>query len=336
MVAPRLLIGTRFGLQIQDPDWFEHRIALFSAITAPSMMAQEDQNFHWVLLVDRDLPSKARSALEDTLAPFDGRAFLHTQHGLSSASLLALVEERGLIDRDGYILTGRIDDDDAWHKTTVGEVRRRVARWLDSKEDRRGFCMTFDDGLVWIMYDMTDVDQMRRQGVTVTHKAAMRPFTSSFTSMSGFVCSHAADKMTSYSSKHSGLPGLLEDKGFAVEIVSTVEPMWLYTRHKQAAGSANKGSATAELNMGIDALSDRFGIDVACTHRYLTDADSYGYRQFNPLKRRGAYRTLLLKLEHNISAAKANGRPTAQLEHEKARLLDKQTHELEHIIEKNR
>jgi hypothetical protein len=333
-VAPRLLIGTRFGLSIHDPAWYEHRLVVFSAITAASMLAQDDQDFEWALFVDPELPAAARSGLDDILAPFAGRAFLHTQDGLIRDSLPRLAEERGLVDPDGYMLTGRIDDDDGWHRTTVGDVRRRVARWLDRKEDSRGFCMTYDDGLVWLMYDMADVDRLRRRGAKVTHRAAVRPFASQFTSMSGFVCSQAADGMTSYCTKHSALPAVLGDKGFTIEVVSTAEPMWLYTRHKQATGSPDKTASPADEDMSVAALAKTFGIDAPRTHRYLADADTYGYRRFNPLKRRGAYRTLLLKLEDEIGTARANGRPTAQLEHQKQRLLDKQAQDLEAIVER--
>jgi hypothetical protein len=129
-VTPRLLIGTRFGLGIRDPAWFEHRVALLSAVTAPSLMAQEDQGFEWAIFVDSGLPPEIRETIEGILAPFEGRAFLHSQQlGQSAASLLRLAEERDLIDPGGYMLTGRIDDDDAWDRQTVAMVRERVATW---------------------------------------------------------------------------------------------------------------------------------------------------------------------------------------------------------------
>jgi Putative rhamnosyl transferase len=69
---PPLLILTRFGLGVRDVAWLEHRATLVSSITAPSLFAQDDQSFRWVLLVDEDPPSDSpRSPIASLLSRLD-------------------------------------------------------------------------------------------------------------------------------------------------------------------------------------------------------------------------------------------------------------------------
>jgi Putative rhamnosyl transferase len=63
-MGPQMLIGTHFGIGIRDREWFEHRLSLFSSVTAPSLLAQEDQSFHWALFVDSALPADIRERLD--------------------------------------------------------------------------------------------------------------------------------------------------------------------------------------------------------------------------------------------------------------------------------
>jgi hypothetical protein len=46
-----VMISTRFGVGVNDPEWFEHRFLLFEAITASSLRAQTYQNFVWNIFV---------------------------------------------------------------------------------------------------------------------------------------------------------------------------------------------------------------------------------------------------------------------------------------------
>lgn len=271
-----MLIGTVFGLRIKDPAWFEHRLTLLSAITAPSLLAQQDQDFEWAIFAGRDLAVEVSAALEQILEPFEGRAFVVPRSNGAAARMPALAHERGLADADGYVLTARIDDDDAWHRTTVAAVRARAASWLQDPGGARGFGLTFEDGLEWVMYDMLDVEVLRRAGRTHIHKAAIRPFNHPFTSMSAFVCAKHTDGAGALSSQHSRIPKWMASHGFEVESISTERPMWLYARHKQAGSDIQKSSA-GEVQMTLGELAAEFGIDEIRTRRYLSSAGDYAY-----------------------------------------------------------
>jgi len=274
--SPRLLIATRFGLGIIDSAWFEHRLALMSAITAPSLLAQDDQEFEWGIFVDPDLPRDARQGLEEVIGPFDGRAFIDSG-GHTPDNLLELAVERRLPHSSGYLLTGRIDDDDAWARTTVQKVRAYAAEWLGAQPSAPGFGLTFENGLVWVMYDMLDVEQLQAVGDHAVRRASLRSFTHPWTSISEFVCSPLSVGMTPIKGSHAKVPEELGAEGFEVHVVANEEPMWLYCRHKQTDSGIERATPHDELEISIDDLSHTFGIDDTQTRKYIQRAESYGY-----------------------------------------------------------
>lgn len=274
-MTPPLLICTRFGLSIKDRAWFEHRLPLISSITLPSLLAQDDQEFRWALFVDPDLPPSISDSLEEMLAVFDGRAFLYPRP-YNSANFLALAGSHGGMDAGGYALTARIDDDDAWNVGTIGEVRSRATSWLRNPDDTQGLCLTFANGLEWIMYDMLDVDALQQKGVRITRNAAVRPFPFPFQSMSVFVCSKVDDGISAISAGHREMGTFLSAKGYRVDIIPNEEPMWLYSRHKQVQTSVQR-ARTEEVEVSLTELEREFGIDRTQTEQYIEAAGEYGY-----------------------------------------------------------
>jgi hypothetical protein len=315
-----MLICTRFGLGVKDRAWFDHRLALFSAITVPSLKAQDDQGFHWALFVDADLPTDVRLCLERLLAPFESRAFLHSESTHTSQHVLALARSRNLVDDSGHVLTARIDDDDAWHRSTVKDIRRRVRHHLSSNA-QKGVGITFEYGLEWIMYEMIDVDRFQREGRTVMQETALRPYRFPFHSMSVFVFAALADELSAISTSHPRMPDLLRSKGYDVEVVADDAPMWLYCRHKQAATSVRKADSD-QLMLGLSDLADLFGLDEASVDRYLRSANDFGYAV---IKRTDSRLTDLKKELRQIqrelaSSSGHKGAKLAKLEEEEVRL----------------
>lgn len=289
---PPLLIATRFGIGINDPAWFDHRIALLSSITAPSLVAQDDQNFEWVVFTDAGLPRQVREKLEGVLADFGGRAFIDSG-GHNADNFLALAESRGLVGADGYVFTGRIDDDDAWDRSTISAVRKRIAAWRERNDSTCGFCMTFETGLVWIMYDMIDVDHFQKKQSKVIRKASVRPYSYPFTSISGFVYSQLSDKLTSISTGHPKLGEFLAERNFAVEAIATDRPMWLYCRHKQTTSPIRRSAEADSLNLTLAELKEHFGIDDLRARQYMERAYGYDYSRIGHWEHRSKLRTVL-------------------------------------------
>lgn len=274
-MKPQLFIGTRFGLSVRDPAWFDHRLPLFSSITVPSLLAQEDQGFQWAIFVDPGLPVGVRDALEEMLTPFGGRAFIHSADPFSSDRIMPLVQARGAVTADGCVLTGRIDDDDAWSIGTVGMVRERAMTWMENQDETEGVCMTFERGLEWVMYDMIDIDQ-REQGYKVVREGAVRPLDFPFHSMSIFVCSKLTGGEVMISAPHLRMGDQMKERGLAVDVVQTDKPMWVYCRHKQVQSDTQR-ARTDQIDFSLSDLEREFGIDAGRTASYLASADEHGY-----------------------------------------------------------
>jgi hypothetical protein len=300
-VTPRMLIATRFGLGIRDPAWFDHRLAVLSAITIPSLLAQGDQEFDWAIFASVDLPEDIRRRLEELLVPFDGRAFIDF-NGHSPKNLLAIAVDRDLISQSGHVLTGRIDDDDAWARNTVDSVRMRTSVWLRQATKEPGFGLTFENGLVWVMYEMLDVARLQSKGDDVVRKPSLRPYTYPFTSISGFVCSPLSNAVTPIGGSHKDVPKHLADAGFRIEVVSSEDPMWLYCRHKQSDSALERSTEGGESEIEIGRLSQRFGIDEVKVHDYIARTGEYGYSTRKRIfERRGELRAALKEAEERIT-----------------------------------
>ncbi|HET8862117.1 MAG TPA: glycosyltransferase, partial [Solirubrobacterales bacterium] len=274
---PRMLIATRFGLGIRDPAWFEHRLVVMSAITVPSLMAQDDQEFDWGIFVEPDLSSDIRRALDTLIEPFDGRAFIDT-HGHTPENLLKIATERNLVHPSGHVLLGRIDDDDAWAVGTVHRVREYTANWMRCQGDAPGFGLTFENGLVWIMYDMLDVDHLQSRGDAKPRCASIRPYTCPWASISEFVYAPLSTGVTPIAGSHANVPKELTAQGFDIEVLGNDQPMWLYCRHKQADSAIERAAADSpNLELRVDELSGMFGIDSTKALDYIANAGTFGY-----------------------------------------------------------
>lgn len=274
---PELLICTRFGLRVRNPEWLEHRFTLLSSITAPSLLAQSDQRFHWIVLVDDGLPDDIRSRLEDLLRPFGQRGWLYQRKRHSPETLVQLAEDRVLSAQDRYLLTGRLDDDDAWATDMVGAVRVRAASWLAGDEPSPGLSFTFQDGLEWIMYDMLDVERMLSHQERLILASAIRRYSLPFIGTSVFVCSELSARATAMSGAHSRVAeNLAARKGFATDVIKTEAPMWLCCRHKQA-GSGIRKAQGPEAQLTLKDLAAQFGLDERKVQYYLDQADKYQY-----------------------------------------------------------
>jgi len=296
---------------------------LISAITAPSLLNQDDQNFLWAIFTDPELPPAIRSKLNELLEPFAGRAAVYDDRPYNSPTLLALAKEKGAIGTNGHLFTARIDDDDAWSRKTVGMARSQVNRWSGFSDPAAiGLGFTFECGLEWIMYDMVDVDILQRTGRRVTRPATLRPYRFPFLGTSVFVFSGQARPMSAVSAGHARMGKVLAEHDHEVEVIDTAAPMWLYCRHKQAESALQKARAPA-IGMSLEQLAATFGLDADLTAKYLAKGTAVPYVLVKRIKRRRG--ELLFRMKHlqrkmdDPSLAVADRR---QLGHEHEEVVD--------------
>ena len=116
-----------------SPDRLELRFMLFECTCLPSVEAQTDKDFKWIIIVDKDLAPEYRSRLEVLLK---GRPnyFIHTYDPEVRMDELGWLEPYFSRDQDlNFVLSTNLDDDDALPRSFVSSVREHV-----SSEDAKG------------------------------------------------------------------------------------------------------------------------------------------------------------------------------------------------------
>lgn len=92
-----------------EPYCLDFRFALFECACLPNVMAQSNQDFDWVLIVDPDLPMKYRQRLEALIAKRK-RTHLHEFRRDDLGSLEWL--EKYIPSETDFVMTTNLDDDD--------------------------------------------------------------------------------------------------------------------------------------------------------------------------------------------------------------------------------
>jgi hypothetical protein len=122
---------TRFNVPMRDhpgrstdAEWLAERIDLFRAFCLPSVALQNCQDFRWLLMVDDATPPPALDALRDCerVRPFETLAVGERWRPALS----------GFVGRGAgapYLMTSRLDSDDAIGRDYLGAVRGAFDGW---------------------------------------------------------------------------------------------------------------------------------------------------------------------------------------------------------------
>jgi Putative rhamnosyl transferase/Polysaccharide pyruvyl transferase len=284
-LAPKALkhfIVIRLGLGVYSPAWYDDRLALFEAITCPSLRAQTDQAFIVLIVVDQQIPRPVLSRLRDIIAnaphlhivELDLTNLRQVRHGswdfVWDHCQDYIIEQNLLDDPFEYVITSILDDDDAWHRRTVELIHNQMApelprliaeesRSLTNYRHTRGQVLTFPRGLKWFVH--TDVVQ---------------PFHYEFLGISVFVLARFSSGVSALSSRHPAWPAMAQVAVFDVKRVEHDQPMWVYVRHDQAETlwqdpTANRPQQATDRgiagqvgdSVSLQTLRAEFGIDFA-------------------------------------------------------------------------
>ena len=121
---------TKCGIGIFDMEWWEPRLALFRAVTLPSMLAAaKGRSFTWFLLLDENMPIEAlgqlRQAIQEVRGQNDIRLqFVRTSVEANRTGLNCIRSVAGDVDR---VIVIRIDDDDAISNDAFEVVENAIA-----------------------------------------------------------------------------------------------------------------------------------------------------------------------------------------------------------------
>lgn len=123
-------ILTRFNLRIwnstaPDDNWLIHRLDLFERFCYPSVLAQHNQNFSWLLLFDKTTPAKFRQRIAHyTQHPAIEIVFLD---GFDLHAIIAAVTER-VTATTTHVISTTLDNDDALSKQFVATIQTQFKR----------------------------------------------------------------------------------------------------------------------------------------------------------------------------------------------------------------
>ncbi|RZJ60313.1 MAG: hypothetical protein EOO45_24580 [Flavobacterium sp.] len=107
-------------------EWLEHRLWLFENFCFPSVAAQTNTNFTWLLYFDATTPESYKARIENII---QGKSNIRL---FFIDGMPAFVPEiKKLITAEAssqpYLITSRIDNDDCIHKNFINEVQQKFS-----------------------------------------------------------------------------------------------------------------------------------------------------------------------------------------------------------------
>lgn len=248
---------TRFGLGVFSEDWYRHRFALLEAITMPSVLGQTCKDFEWILILDSEAPNFVFKKM-DELASLDSRIKYVKRSPIIEDSIPGDVRELSDFDAD-FVLTSRIDDDDAIALDTYAIVHEKAKRAIDAGSVK-GVLATFRDGY--------EVDLIKGRFAEYSHPSH---------SMAIHLLLPSAVKSNCYSFSHTKIAkkDVLFYDWQHFECSSLVaERSWLYIRHAQVDSRLNKvrkGHVEITDEVAVE-WQEKFGVDPDKLLKYMADA----------------------------------------------------------------
>jgi hypothetical protein len=114
------------GIPVNTFEWLDRRVQLFEAYCLPSIENQSNKNFIWHIVFDERTP-------EEYYEKYEGRAniIITLSDGLNNLVNTALSE-----DPCEYILTSRVDNDDALSTNYVDTVQKVAKRHMEEGEEK--------------------------------------------------------------------------------------------------------------------------------------------------------------------------------------------------------
>lgn len=259
---------TRIGLGIYDPSWYERAVALFLAVTGPSLKAQLSQEFDWLIVIDAGMPPAAKADMQAFAATQKNFHLVETDvtqmdfmrlggHDWIWQPCLDYILGRALVeDPSEYVITSIIDADDAWANDYVQTINHIAAERLSeigNREKKRGSHLRHSDGAVITLF----------QGLYwfLDHDT-IKPLRTPFHSMAISVIARLSSGLSAISNRHAGWKQAAEVANFEIVELPGPHPMWLYTRHELSVQHWTAEDMPPAPEGILETLQRGFGIDL--------------------------------------------------------------------------
>lgn len=120
-IITRFNVKTAFAPQGVSAEWMDSRLKFFSQFTVPSLLAQTNQNFTWICAIDTQTSSLDRCRILEAASGFPKERFVLLDCETPfTASLIDYLKDRV---KEPYLLTTRLDNDDALGKNYVSSLQ---------------------------------------------------------------------------------------------------------------------------------------------------------------------------------------------------------------------
>jgi hypothetical protein len=115
-----------YGLPENKEEWLDKRFSLFEKYCLPSITNQTCENFIWLVMFDKDTPNYYRHKIKryETLHKNLKSIYLSRGDTYTIINELNKAIPFYLGNNDKYVITSRIDNDDAFHQDMVLEVQK--------------------------------------------------------------------------------------------------------------------------------------------------------------------------------------------------------------------
>jgi hypothetical protein len=150
-ILKHVIITRYFTRQTKDPNevrawrqnsaaWLENRLELFKKFCLPSVLAQSDQNFTWLLYFDEETPEAYLDQIRELI---DGRQNIRIRLCGYFYDEDPAADVRAELDTNTkWVLTSRLDNDDGWHRDFVKNLQSQV------RFEQREF-LNFPTGIIY-------------------------------------------------------------------------------------------------------------------------------------------------------------------------------------------
>lgn len=244
------VLATRIGIGVYDEAWFDFRLSLFEAVTVPSMKAQSCQDFTWLLVVDQDMPVNARRRLDAAIESMPNVLVEAVEFKTDLKDTVVKIARRAAEGRNAdYVVTSRLDDDDAMHVDSFSRLHDEV-RWTLRRTSHDLAVFSFNLGCMWL--------PSKRLGYTRYHDSH---------SLALSLLEPVIGCRGIYSRPHREIKNQLAPRGAYIKGFDGDEVWWLYATHNLASsdtGDQKRADRIVSHKYGYS-LDDRmltsFGLD---------------------------------------------------------------------------
>ena len=109
-------LHTKSGALTNTEAWLEQRFTLFETYCLPSVKNQNNQAFKWLIVFNIDTPNPFKNRIEALSEAYSNIIVLYTESFQTLKTTLSKAIVTELTPEDKFIITTRLDNDDAIHK----------------------------------------------------------------------------------------------------------------------------------------------------------------------------------------------------------------------------